>query len=114
MIPPLRLVHSTRNGPLYRVEKWCSPVLTSISREYCKNEFLLDTPDLIQQLEALNREIDPNEKFLLFTLDVVALYPSISVDMALKAMDHAFSCDSNHDEKTRAAVRELSEVILKE
>ena len=113
-IPPLRLVHSTKQGPLYRSEKWCSPALTSISRRYCEEEFLLDTPDLIRQLEALNRSSSPKETFQLFTLDVVALYPSISVDMALKAMDHAFDQDSTEDVSTKAAVRELSEFILRE
>ena len=44
VIPPIRLVHSTRQGPIYRLEKWCSPYLTTISKNYSASEFLLDTP----------------------------------------------------------------------
>ena len=30
VIPPLRLVHATREGPLYRMEKWVRPYLTTV------------------------------------------------------------------------------------
>ncbi len=36
VIPPNRLVHASKFGPLYRMEKWSSPYLTDISREFCK------------------------------------------------------------------------------
>ena len=45
---------------------------------------------------------------------MVALYPSISVDMALKAMAHAFEEDTLHPPKTKEAVQSFSELILKE
>ena len=112
-IPPIRLVHSTKQGPLYRLEKWCSPYLTDISREYCKAEFILDTPHSLKDIEDLNKTWPKNDKSLLFTLDVVALYPSISVDMALKAMADAFSNDTQHNTSTKEAVSTFSEVILK-
>ena len=31
-IPPMRLVSAAHNGPLYRLEKWMSPHLTSLSQ----------------------------------------------------------------------------------
>ena len=31
-LPPIRLVHATEEGPLYRLEKWVSPDLTKLSR----------------------------------------------------------------------------------
>ena len=111
-IPPLRLVHSTKHGPLYRLEKWCSPFLTSISKEYCKAEYLLDTPDLLNHIEMLNSSWPENDSSLLFTLDVVALYPSISIDVALEAMTHAFSLDNHHDSGTKEAVFTFSKYIL--
>ena len=37
-IPPSRLVHASKYSPLYRMEKWTSPYLTKISREFCKEE----------------------------------------------------------------------------
>ena len=42
-IPPIRLVHASKSGPLYRLEKWVSPTLTKVSRSYCKDEYLLTT-----------------------------------------------------------------------
>ena len=114
VIPPSRLVHSTNQGPLYRLEKWCSPLLTTISREYCGGEYLQDTPALLNHIEEVNRSASPTEKFLLFLLDVVGLYPSIDVKMALKAMDHCFMVDTVHDPRTKIAVRQFSEFILDE
>ena len=111
-IPPLRLVHSTRQGPLYRLEKWCSPYLTDISRDYCKTEFLLDTPNILDYVEDLNKSWPRGDKSLLFTLDVVALYPSISVEMALKAMDDAFREDKIHSLETKNVVSKFNDFIL--
>ena len=110
VIPPARLVHATKQGPLYRLEKWCSPLLTQMSRDYCSTEFLLDTPDLLKHIEDLNATWPENDTAPLFTLDVVALYPSISVDMALKAMTDAFS---NEQSANSEAVFECSEYILR-
>ena len=65
-IPPLRLVHSTKQGHLYRLEKWCSPYLTIISRDYCKDGFLLDTLDFLNQIKSLNNAWPNNDTSLLF------------------------------------------------
>ena len=53
-VPPSRLVHASQYSPLYRMEKWTSPHLTKISREFCKEEFILDTGDLIESIKQLN------------------------------------------------------------
>ena len=92
VMPPNRLVHATKQGPLYRIEKWCSPYLTNISREYCGDEFILDTPDLLEEIDKLNDEVAICSKQpLLFTLDVIALYPSIVPELALEALADACS-----------------------
>lgn len=114
MIPPTRLVHATREGPLYRTEKWVKPYLTKISRKFCGDEFLLDTPDLIGDIKKFNQKrVNKQHKdgFLLFTLDVVALYPSIRIDLALESLKVALeNCDL--DSGTCAAVYEFTELIL--
>ena len=112
VIPPVRLVHSTRQGPIYRLEKWCSPYLTTISKDYSASEFLLDTPDLLNHIDSFNNSNTSGDKSLLFTLDVVALYPSISVDMALKALKDAFMCDTTCPDNTKDAVLHFSDYIL--
>ena len=86
-IPPSRLVHASKFGPLYRMEKWASPYLTTISREFCKEEFILDTGNLIQNLKTLNEDRSlERENVNLFTLDVESLYPSIDPELAKKAI----------------------------
>ena len=83
-IPPIRLVHASKFGPLYRLEKWISPSLTTISRAYCEDEYLLDTDDLLSQIKKFNENLkltplEERKDLLLFTLDVEALYPSIKM-----------------------------------
>ena len=104
-IPPNRLVHASKFGPLYRMEKWCSPYLTNISRDYCKEEFILDTGDLIKNMEQLNHSKSlENENVNLFTLDVEKLYPSIQPELALQAIHETLSADKTTDKKTKNAI----------
>ena len=44
---------------------------------------------MVEDLEKLNAKENSSEKFLLFTLDVVALYPSIDVDMPVNFLGYA-------------------------
>ncbi len=102
-IPPNRLVHASKFGPLYRMEKWCSPYLTQISRRLCKEEFLLDSGDLRKQIG----EVNESEKFKdrntnLFTLDVEKLYPSIEPRLALQAIEETL----NEDTETEGRIKE--------
>ena len=54
-VPPNRLVHASKYSPLYRIEKWASLYLSTISREYCKEEFILDKRQLVNNFEEMNR-----------------------------------------------------------
>ena len=107
-IPPNRLVHASKYGPLYRMEKWTSPFLTKISREYFKKEFILDTGDLINSLESLNQSQNLlNENVHLFTLDVKALYPSIKPALALQAIREVLSIDKTTKKDTKTAIAQF-------
>ena len=87
------------------MEKWTSPHLTKISREFCKEEFILDTGDLIENMKQLNQSrVLENENVNLFTLDVEKLYPSIKPDVALQAIRDTFSADTTTDRKTKAVL----------
>ena len=66
-IPPSRLVHASKFGPLYRMEKWTSPYLTKISREFCKEEFILDTGDWIRNIEKVNQSKSLQNENVFFT-----------------------------------------------
>ena len=87
------------------MEKWCSPFLTKISREFCKQEFVLDTGDVIKNLERINEsKILENENVYLFTLDVEKLYPSIQPALAMQAIRDALTMDKTTDKKTKKAI----------
>ena len=83
-------------------------MLTKISREYCKEEFILDKRDLLNNFKDLNesRQLE-NENVHLFTLDVEKLYPSIQPDLAMMAIKEAFAVDKTTDKKTKLACEEL-------
>ena len=110
-IPPNRLVHASKFGPLYRMEKWRSPFLTTISKEFYKEEFILDTSDLISNLENLNASQSlQNENVNLFTLDVEGLYPSIQPELALQAIREVLSADKTIDKNTKNAIAHFIEL----
>ena len=110
-IPPNRLVHASKFGPLYRMEKWVSPYLTTISRDFCKKEFILDTGDLIKHLGNLNGSHSlRNENINLFTLDVEALYPSIQQDLALQAIKEVLLSDETTNNNSKTAILKFIEL----
>ena len=115
VIPPARFINSARNGPLYRMEKWTSPHLTNISKEYTKNEFLLDTNDLLRQIEYINESgLLEDGNTLLFTLDVKELYPSMNPQLVLQSLNDCFFEDNTTPTPTKEALREMVELCLSE
>ena len=48
-------LHASKHGPMYRVEKWCSPYLSTISQSFCGDEFILDRRDLLRSVDELNK-----------------------------------------------------------
>ena len=102
------MVHASKFGPLYRMEKWCSPYLTTISRTFCAEEFILDTGHLIKNMESTNEEGSmENGNINLFTLDVEKLYPSIQPEVAIQAIQETLSADKTTDKKTKKAIEQF-------
>ena len=113
VIPPQRFINAAKYGPLYRLGQWSSPHLTKISRAYCGDEFILDTPHLLRQIEEFNQE-STGSNLLLATLDVEALYPSINPQLALTAMAEAFAEDSTTSDGIKAALKDFTELGFEE
>ena len=112
--PPIRLVHATREGPLYRLEKWVSPSLTKLSRDYCGGEFLLDTPDLLDKVNEFNKSglaTRQGNNLQLFTLDVINLYPSIRPELAMDVLKQTLD-KSNENAAKKSAIYSITKVIL--
>lgn len=115
--PPARFVNNSKFGPLYRLEKWLAPYMTKISRSYCAEEFLLDTDDLLNQINVYNNEVSKTPKQLrkkvyLCSLDVTALYPSIRPNEAMAALKCAFTKDETTPTHTKEAILEFCQLIL--
>ena len=113
VIPPQRFINAAKFGPLYRLGQWSSPHLTKISRSYCGDEYILDTPHLLRQIEDFNEE-PSSGNLLLATLDVEALYPSINPQLALTAMAEAFIDDDTTSAGLKAALRDFTELGFEE
>ena len=114
-IPPARFINSARNGPLYRLEKWTSTFLTDISKQFAKDEFLLDTNDLLNQIEEFNQTgLLEDGNTLLYTLDVKELYPSMQPKLVLQALNDCFAEDTSTPESTKEALQEMIELCLNE
>ena len=117
MVPPARFVNNTKFGPLYRIEKWMSPYLSTVSQSYCADEYIRDTDDFISQIEEWNMTTlatprRDREKFHLFTLDVKALYPSIRPDLAQLALADALEQDNSLSEKMKKALVEMTKLLF--
>ena len=115
-IPPFRLVSAAHNGPLFRLEKWLSPYLTSLSHLYLSTEFIRDTQHLTSCLPDLNyqlHELHINTPLHLFTLDVVQLYPSIQPDLCKTAIHHALDSHPDHlGDNLNQAIKYMIELVL--
>ena len=100
---------------MYRIEKWCSPYLTLISRSFCGDEFLLDRNELLKTIDELNGENKLGDGNInLFTLDVEKLYPSIQPDKALQAINDTLSQDTTTEERIKIALARLIEFSFEE
>ena len=110
-IPPFRLVYAIKYGPLYRLEKWLSPYLTPLSKEYCEDEYILDTQNLIDQINDINTNDKLNEEhsdnWHLFSIDVKSLCPSISPDLAITALQDALNKCTGMDENLKFSITKM-------
>ena len=114
-IPPARLIHASKYGPLYRAEKWTSPHLTKRSRSYCEDEFVRDTNHLLSMIEEENNSgTFTNEGYNLFTLDVEKLYPSIQPNLAMEAINDLLDNSTEEDSHTADAVKEYIKLSFDE
>ena len=110
-IPQSQLVHASKHSPLYRMEKWTSPYLTKISRKFCKEEFILDTSDLIKNIEKINQSKSfQNQNVYSFTMDVEKLYPSIQPAIALQAVQETLAADTTTDRKLKSVIETFIKV----
>ena len=114
-IPPCRMVNAAKNGPLYRMEKWISHYLSSASQIYCQNEFLLDTPHLIEFIKDYNDNASNTDGNInLFTMDVKSLYSSIKPELAIEALTDFLRSDISLNNNLKTIIENFVKFILEE
>ena len=91
VIPPTRMVTSGVGGPTYRLGLFLDSVLKPVVDVYCKGEVVKDSTDFIKELMRMEKSGVSKSMNLIGTLDVVALYPSIRLDIALEALEDALN-----------------------
>ena len=103
---PSRLVAGMGNCQLGRVQIWLEHFLTPLSKLYGNFEYIKDTNDFLVNIEKVkDRATSENwnwDSYVLFAIDVKALYPSIKFEHLTTALHHCFdSCTQwSHTVKT--------------
>ena len=90
-----RLVVGMSSCQLTRTQVWLEHLLTLLAIFYGKFEFIKDSNDFLIKLEEV-KKIAAEErwdwsKYILFTVDVKALYPSVKFDKLVIALQHCFN-----------------------
>ena len=97
------------------MEKWVSPYLSTISKKFCENEFLLDTNELLREIDSLNNSNTLQcENINLFTLNVEKLYPSIQSKLATLAIKDVLDNDTYTNNNTKEAIERFINLSFEE
>ena len=96
VIPPTRMVTSGVGGPTYRLGLFLDSVLKPVVDVYCKREVVKDSTDFINELMWMEKSGISKSMNLIGTLDIVALYPSIGLDLALEALEDALNAATTY------------------
>ena len=93
------MVTSGVGGPTFRLGTFLDTLLKPVVLKYCQNEVVRDSTDFLNELREC--EISGNAKKikLIGTLDVDALYPSIRLDIAIRALTDALNLVTLYSEQ---------------
>ena len=106
---PSRLVVGMGNCQMSRVQCWLEHLLTPLSVRYGAFEYLKDSSMLLECLESVKNRHRSFDDFVLFSVDVKALYPSVRLDLLREALLSCFAYETDWE----PAVREiLADLIL--
>ena len=108
---PSRLVVGMGSCQLSRVQIWLESFLNPLSVMYGSFEFLKDSTDYLCHIEALKRlstdELWDWDKYILFTIDVKALYPSVKFVYLKQSLHAVFNKCTTWDSKTKDLLVEI-------
>ncbi|XP_070576154.1 uncharacterized protein [Ptychodera flava] len=112
--PPVRAIISQINSPTQRASIWLHHKLMDIVPQYCR-ELVKDSTDFLHQLHQANSSQISTllADSLLFSLDVISLYPNIPIDEGLEALKHAFETCTKFNATNTDDIIELANIVLR-
>ena len=110
VIPPTRMVTSGVGGPTFRLGTFLDNLLKPVVNDYCKGEVLRDSADFLMELDKIEKSGHSKEIQLIDTLDVDALYPSITY--ILSALRDALNTVTNYSENLKDMMTKLVEICI--
>ena len=108
---PSRLVVGMGNCQLSRVQIWLEHFLNPLSKHYGGSEYLKDTNDFLIEIENLKIKANSEnwnwDHYILFIIDVKALYPSVKFEHLKTALYHCFNKSTGWSRKVKRLLVDL-------
>ena len=112
-IPPTRMVTSGVGGPTYRLGVFLDMILKPVVQQYCDQELIKDSADFLIELKKMGNDGRAKKMKMIGTLDVDALYPSISLDLAINALKDALLSVTGYSDEQMQMIIQLTEFCIK-
>ena len=114
---PARLVVGMQRCQLSRTQIWLENLLQPLSKLYGSFEYIKDSTDYLIHIENIKKVAKEEnwdwDDFILFNVDVKALYPSVKFTVLEKALHNAFDTCTGWDEHSKSVLVELIIYTLK-
>ena len=107
------MVTSGVGGPTYRLGVFLDNLLKPVVEKYCRDELVKDSTSFLNQLRSMEKAGEGKKMNLVGTMDVNALYPSIRLDIALKALTHALVFATGYTSEQIDMIVDLAEICIK-
>ena len=111
---PTRIVQAAGNTYLSRLTTMLNLILEPISVKYCKfklNEYCKDSKSYLEDLKTWKSSL-VDKNCILSTVDVVNLYPSLTINLVTKAIIEALKSCSSYENPMIKYLVQLSEIAL--
>ena len=112
---PTRIVQAAGNTYLSRLTAVLNLILEPISVRNCRNginEYCKDSKSYLENLDSWKKSFD-DKNYILSTVDVINLYPSLSIDLVTKALVEALELCSDFETPMVKYLVSLSEMALR-
>ena len=96
----------------YRLGLFLDALLKPVVKIYCQGELIKDSTDFLVELQKLEQSGASKSMKYVGTLDVNALYPSIRVDLAIRALHDALTSVTRYSPVQVQVILDLMKLCL--